>query len=80
MGVNLFHDGQLCAWPFTNKNSLPASDFCGQQTVNRAETVHSTSASGVQSSAHGEYRFDVCIKFLTVASLMGTRHVIPDLA
>ncbi len=22
-----FHNGQLCAWPFTNKNSLPPSDF-----------------------------------------------------
>jgi hypothetical protein len=55
MGVNLFRNGQLCAWPFTNKNSLPPSDFCGQQTVNRAETVHSISASGVQSCAHSEY-------------------------
>jgi hypothetical protein len=22
-----FHNGQLCAWPFTNKNSRPPSDF-----------------------------------------------------
>jgi hypothetical protein len=22
-----FHNGQLCAWPFTNKSSLPPSDF-----------------------------------------------------
>ncbi len=43
--------GQLCAWLFANKNSLPPSDFCGQQMVKRAETVHSTSASGVQSCA-----------------------------
>jgi hypothetical protein len=55
MGVNLFHNGQLCVWPFTNKNSLPPSDFCGQQTVKRAETMHSTRASGVQSCARGEY-------------------------
>jgi hypothetical protein len=54
MGV-MFRIGQLCVWPFTNKNSLPPSAFCGQQTVKRAETVHSTSASGVQSRAHGEY-------------------------
>ena len=48
MGVNVFRNGQLCAWPFTNKISVPPSDFCGQQTVNRAETVHSTSASCVR--------------------------------
>ncbi len=50
----LFRNGQLCAWPFTSKNSLLPSDFCGQQTVKRAETKHSTSASGVQSCAQGE--------------------------
>ncbi len=53
-----FHNGQLCAWPFTNKSSLRPRDCCGQQKVKRAETMHSTSASGVQSCAHGEYCCD----------------------
>ena len=64
MGVNLFHNGQLCAWPFTNKNSLPPSSIWGQQTVNRAETVHSTSARGVQSCAQVNIDLHVCIKAL----------------
>jgi len=54
MGV-MFRIGQLCARALTNKMSRRHSDFCGQQTANRVETVHSTSASGVQSCARGEY-------------------------
>jgi hypothetical protein len=50
-----FRNGQLCAWAFTNKNSLRASDIQGQQTVKRAETSYTTGASGIQSCAHGEY-------------------------
>jgi hypothetical protein len=30
----MFRNGQLCAWPFANKNSLPPSDFCA---IRRAE-------------------------------------------
>ena len=45
----MFRNGQLCARALTNKMSLRASDIQGQQTVKRAETMHSTSASGVQS-------------------------------
>jgi hypothetical protein len=38
-------------WSFASKNSLPPSDFCGQQTVKRAETVHSTNAYWIN---HGD--------------------------
>ena len=51
---------KLCAGPFTNKNSLPPSDFCGQQMVNRAKTAHSTSASCVQFCT---YNMEYTIRF-----------------
>jgi hypothetical protein len=47
-----FHNGQLCAWPFTSKNSLPPSDFCGQQTVKRAETVLTQPTRAAFNPAH----------------------------
>ena len=72
--------GQLCAWLFANKNSLPPSDFYCQQTVKRAETAHSTSASGVQSCAQVNIDLTSALSLWPVASLMGSRHAIPDLA
>jgi hypothetical protein len=64
MGVNLFRNGQLSARAFANEKSLRPRDCCGKQKVKRAETLHSTSASGVQSCAHGEYSIgDARIEF-----------------
>src|SRR5208282_5118173 len=48
--------------------------------VKRAETVRSTSASGVQSCAQVNIDLRSALSLWPVASLMGSRHVIPDLA
>ena len=47
--------------------------------VKRAETVRSTSASGVQSCAQVNIDLRSALSLWPVASLMGSRHVIPIL-